>query len=149
MNAKIPAAPASSNARNDLDTLLDQIADRIAERVIARIARDPAEHHATAKNNPIGTPRAFLDAGRRGDFPTFKKGREVAARWCDVTAYIERRTCERKPRTCNAPATPANANATPLDPRARRLAQLAGVGALPHDRTESEASPGLPRRRGA
>jgi hypothetical protein len=47
--------------------------------------------HADAKHNPLGSARAFLDAGRRGDFPTFKRGREVVALWADVESYIERR----------------------------------------------------------
>lgn len=115
-----------TNARppDILDTLLDVLADRIAERLAARAAPDAAARFASAKDNPLASERAFLDAGRRGDFPTFKRGREVVARWADVLAYIEGRQCKRKPRPRRAPAEP-------LDPEARRRAQLAAVGALP------------------
>ena len=109
-----------------LDTLLDVLADRIAERLAARASPDAAARFASAKDNPLGSARAFLDAGRRADFPTFKKGREVVARWADVLAYIEGRPCARKPRTRPVPAEP-------LTPEARRLAQLRAVGALPGD----------------
>lgn len=56
--------------------------------------------YATAKSNPLGSARAFLDAGRRRDFPTFKRGREVVAHWTDVETWIESRKLvprERKP----------------------------------------------------
>jgi hypothetical protein len=112
---------------------VDAVADRFADRIVARIAPASADRFAGAKDNPLGSARAFLDAGRRGDFPTFKRGREVVARWADVLAYIEGRQCRRKAR----PAAPANTNTAPtepLTPEARRRAQLRAVGALPGDR---------------
>jgi hypothetical protein len=80
-----------------LDELLDDLAERIANRIAARGgASTPAPKYADARNNPLGSARAFLDAGRRGDFPTFKRARSVVALWSDVEAYIERR--RRAPR---------------------------------------------------
>ncbi|AUX33193.1 MULTISPECIES: hypothetical protein [Sorangium] len=52
--------------------------------------------YATAKHNPIGSSRAFLDAARRGDFPSHKVGREVRALWADVDAYILSRPGSRR-----------------------------------------------------
>ncbi|WP_437994389.1 hypothetical protein [Sorangium sp. So ce145] len=56
--------------------------------------------YATSKANPLGSARAFLDAGRRKNFPTFKCGREVWAFWTEVETWIESRKIaprERKP----------------------------------------------------
>lgn len=106
---------------------VDAVADRFADRIVARMAPASTDRFASAKDNPLGSARAFLDAGRRGDFPTFKRGREVVARWADVLAYIEGRQCKRKPRTA------APKPAEPLTPEARRLAQLRAVGVLPRD----------------
>lgn len=44
--------------------------------------------YATAEHNPLGTARGFLNAHRRGAFPTFKQGRTIAARWSDVEAWM-------------------------------------------------------------
>lgn len=143
------------------DALLNAIADCVAERIAARIGPNDAGRLATAKNTPLGKERAFLDAGRRGDFPRFKRGREVAARWSDVVAYIESRPCKPARRPHDKPAwaparqagrcphdkparrphdKPANENtAAPCSPDAKRRAQLKAVGALPgssHERSE-------------
>jgi hypothetical protein len=116
-----PHAPAGL-----LETLLDELADRLAARLAPRLAPDPAARWASAKDNPLDSARAFLDAGRRGEFPTFKRGREVVARWGDVQAYIEGRQCQRKPRPRPA---------APLDPDERRRAQLRAAGVLPGGRS--------------
>ncbi|KYF56715.1 hypothetical protein BE04_33570 [Sorangium cellulosum] len=58
----------------------------------------PTPHYATAKSNPLGSARAFLNAHRRGHFHTFKRGREVAALWTDVETWIESRKIV--PREC-------------------------------------------------
>ncbi|WP_044966279.1 hypothetical protein [Sorangium cellulosum] len=54
--------------------------------------------YATAKLNPLGSARAFLDAGRRGHFATFKRRREVVALWTDVETWIESRKLARRER---------------------------------------------------
>jgi hypothetical protein len=77
--------------RDTLSVLLDMLADALADRMTARLAKPQTPEYATAQNNPLGSARAFLDAGRRGDFAWFKKGRERVAKWSDVTAYMESR----------------------------------------------------------
>jgi len=125
-----------------LGALLDALADRLAERLWTRAALPQHPEHASARDNPLGTARAFLDAGRRGDFPTFKRGREVVARWADVLAYIERRTIERNDRPSlappqpppTAPRAPSPRRATPQSPDERRREQLRTAGILPPGR---------------
>jgi hypothetical protein len=79
-----------STDTNPIETFIDVLAERIAAKITARDV-PTIPRYATAKANPIGSERAFLDAGRRGAFPTFKLGRQVAARWEDVERYVESR----------------------------------------------------------
>ena len=84
----------------------DQV-DQIARRVVELLRADagaPAPTYADANNNPLGSARAFLDAHRRGDFPTFKRGREIVARWEDVEAYIASRPTAPRAAALPAPA---------------------------------------------
>ena len=78
-----------------LDALLDDLADRVAERIVERVGLgEQASNRSayySAKNNPLGSQRAFLDAARRGDFPSYKAGRRVLARCEDVDRWIESR----------------------------------------------------------
>jgi hypothetical protein len=80
--------------------------ERLAKLVAAELApllRPP--EFANAKNNPLRNERAFLDAGRRGDFPTFRAAdRQIVARWSDVLAYIESRPIPRRRRPRVLPA---------------------------------------------
>lgn len=69
---------------------LEALAEMVADRVIARLSGN-SPRYASAVENPLGSSRAFLDAHRAGRFPTFKRGREVLAKWADVEAYIESR----------------------------------------------------------
>ena len=74
--------------------LLEMILDHVAERIAAKLAERPgacAPRYADANNNPLGSARAFLDAARRRDFPSFKRARNVVALWADVERYIESR----------------------------------------------------------
>ena len=85
--------PADSFARR-LDVLLEGVVQKFEQRLddlLSGQAQHQTPRYADAKNNPLGKARAFLDAGRRGEFPTFKRSREVVARWSDVEQYIERR----------------------------------------------------------
>jgi hypothetical protein len=85
-------------ARTDLlDTLLDALAERLASKVAERLGT-PTPRYADATNNPLGSGRAFLDAARRGAFPTFKRRRAAVARWADVEGWIESRTREPRER---------------------------------------------------
>jgi len=82
-----------------LNVLIDVLAERLAEKMAARmVASTP--RYATARENPMGSSRAFLDAARRGDFPTFRRGRCVAALWADVEGYVESRKCPVKSDPC-------------------------------------------------
>lgn len=80
-----------------LDVLMVALADRLAPLLAARLdANRP--HYADRARNPYGSPRAFLDAARRGEFPTFMRARRVTALWADVEAAIERRARARRPK---------------------------------------------------
>jgi hypothetical protein len=69
--------------------MLGEMAAEIAAKLLEeRLKVASAPMYATAKNNPLGSERQFLDAARRGDFPSHKVGREVRALWADVDAYI-------------------------------------------------------------
>ena len=77
------------------DILVEAIVGRAAERtaasVVAQLRTMPGfgvPVYATAKNNPLGSKRSFLNAHRRKDFATFLRGREVTARWTDVEAWM-------------------------------------------------------------
>ena len=75
---------------NAIETLLNTLADDLANRILARLQGLPglgSPRYATAKSNPLGSRRAFVAAVKRNDFPTFKPGRSVAARWEDVEAF--------------------------------------------------------------
>lgn len=76
------------------EALLDALADALADKLVARVAEKlaalqapPAAQMATARHNPLGSSRAFLDAARAGRFESWRRGREVVARWSDVEAY--------------------------------------------------------------
>ena len=77
---------------------VDDLVERVARRVVELLRADaPAvtPRYADARDNPLGSPRAFADAARRGDFPTFRRSRRVTALWCDVAAWIESRPAKR------------------------------------------------------
>ena len=82
----------------------DQIASKVVEKLIptlqAMIATAIAEvtaptpaspKYADAKNNPLGSPNAFLVAARRNDFATFRRKRRITALWADVERCLESR----------------------------------------------------------
>jgi hypothetical protein len=102
----------------DLDALLDELADRVAERLTQRIGKDiptaSGSEYYSANNSPLGSRRAFLDAARRGAFPSFKAGRSVLAKREDVHRWIESR-----PRT--------HQERVPDDPTDRELLEQAGI----------------------
>ena len=87
-----------------LQALIEVLADRLAEKVTERL-QVTTPRYATGRDNPIGSARAFLDAARRGDFPTFRRGRCVAALWADVERYVE----GQKPRVKAAAGEEARA----------------------------------------
>lgn len=72
------------------------VADAVARVVEERLRAEVAPTYATAKHNPLGSSRAFLDAARRGDFRSHKVGREVRALWIDVDSYIQSKPGSRR-----------------------------------------------------
>lgn len=85
---------AASGFARRLDVLLEGVVQNFEQRLnelLSEQGQRQTTRYADAKNNPLGKARAFLDAGRRGEFPTFKRSREIVARWSDVEHYIERR----------------------------------------------------------
>lgn len=62
---------------------------------------EPPPAYYSAEDNPLGSRRAFLDAARRGAFPSFKAGRRVLARREDVHLWIESR--QRKQPAASTP----------------------------------------------
>ena len=69
-------------------TLQTLIATAIAE-LLAPTSASPK--YADAKNNPLGSPNAFLVAARRNDFATFRRKRRITALWVDVERWLEGR----------------------------------------------------------
>jgi hypothetical protein len=78
---------------------IDAIARRVVELLHNVTAPTIAPRYADALSNPLGSPRAFADAARRGDFPTFRRCRRVTALWLDVEAWIESRPSRRAQAT--------------------------------------------------
>lgn len=69
---------------------IDALFTRFVEEVAARVAdhlRDNEGAYYTQKDNPLGR-RPFLEAARRGDFVSMKRGKLVCARREDVDRWI-------------------------------------------------------------
>jgi hypothetical protein len=79
----------SARGSSRVDAVLDLLADLVAERVIARLGEVPQGGHEyyDQRLNPLGK-RRFLEAARRGAFPSTKQGKLVLARRTDVDAWI-------------------------------------------------------------
>lgn len=88
----------SHGAHVSIESALRLLVQAVAAEVVPQVVRElnatSTPMFATAKDNPLGSARAFLDAARSDRFPSFMKGRERCARWSDVLSYIE----SRKPR---------------------------------------------------
>ena len=79
-----------------IEALADKIADRVADRVAVRLAAgDGAGGWYDQHRSPIGK-RRFLDAARRGEFESVKRGKLVLARREVVDAWLaaQVRDCE-------------------------------------------------------
>ncbi|WP_437948709.1 hypothetical protein WME98_50145 [Sorangium sp. So ce296] len=100
--------------------LATMTAELAADLLEQRLKAPSAPRYATAKNNPLGSGRMFLDAARRGDFPSHKVGREVRALWSDVDAYILSRPATKRRQV---QATLEAELATSASPRRRRAAR--------------------------
>lgn len=73
----------------DIDAVLDVLADLLADKLTERIAsrQNATSRYYDTANNPLGK-RRFLEAARRGEFPSFKRGKRVLALRTDVEAWI-------------------------------------------------------------
>ena len=108
---EVPAPPPSARDSARLpDDQASEIVERTARRVVELLQAAGSvanPKHADANNNPLGSSRAFLDAHRRRDFKTFKRGREIVAIWTDVERFIESRPAAPRPVTTTEP-TPSD-----------------------------------------
>jgi hypothetical protein len=90
--------------------MLDAFVDAVATRVVEKLGALPTKpRYANAKNNPLESERAFLDAARRGDFETFIRARRVTALWEDVERYVEGRKRRARPLTDDTGEDPERA----------------------------------------
>lgn len=80
-----PTSPRRSP--ETVNAVLDLFVDMVADRVAARLGAAPANDYYDQRSNPLGK-RRFLDAARRGAFPSTKRGKLVLARRTDVDAWI-------------------------------------------------------------
>ncbi|KYF66856.1 hypothetical protein [Sorangium cellulosum] len=68
---------------------LATMAAEIAADLLEQRMRAPnAPRYATPKENPLGSARAFREAAAAGAFKTFRRGKQTAALWADVEAWM-------------------------------------------------------------
>jgi hypothetical protein len=83
------------------------IREGLPQALAAQITPTPSHPEWADKTcNPFGTERAFLEAARRGDFPSFRRARRITARWADVSAAIERSKGARRRTISRSEAAP-------------------------------------------
>ncbi|WP_434042272.1 MULTISPECIES: hypothetical protein [Sorangium] len=68
-----------------LATMAAEIAADLLEK---RMKAPSAPRYATPKENPLGSARAFREAAAAGAFKTFRRGKQTAALWADVEAWM-------------------------------------------------------------
>ena len=83
-----------ASASSAFDALVDVLADRILAKLESR---STAPRYADVESSPYRTGRAFQEAARRGEFPTFLRSRRVTALWGDCEQAIEQRQRARPP----------------------------------------------------
>lgn len=88
-----------SRGSDPVEAALALLADYVADRVLARLVERPrvAHDYYDQRSNPLGK-RRFLEAARRGAFPSTRCGRLVLARREDVDRWLASRT-RAKPMT--------------------------------------------------
>ena len=92
------------SAQKSLDALVDLIADRVADCVVERLNAAQTQEYYDQRSSPLGR-RRFLEAARRGTFPTTKRGKLVLARREEVDRWINAGA-----RTPVPPSTDANSD---------------------------------------
>lgn len=93
--ARLHAALAAAHAELAQLEGVDQ--DHLGALPISTAPASPTVY-ATAEHNPLGSARAFLNAHRRGAFPTFKRARNITARWVDVETWMRDPARKAKPQ---------------------------------------------------
>lgn len=86
-----------------------------------------AKYYSTANPGPLETARAFADAARRGDFPSFKVRRRLTAKAEDVHAALERRVHVRRPKVTAAANDAVDDDRAILKSMGVRLTKQAGA----------------------
>ncbi len=77
-----------------VEAMAARVAALVAELVVSQLRNQPgfgAPIYATTANNPLGSRKAFLSAHRAGAFPSFRRGKEIAALWGDVETWMRTR----------------------------------------------------------
>jgi hypothetical protein len=97
-----PLAPLASLAATaalgvlDLDVVVRVLAEAVADRVAARL-NDAAVGYVDQSTSPL-PKRVYLEAARRGDFPTARVGKRVIATRADFDAWLVARRRTRASR---------------------------------------------------
>jgi hypothetical protein len=87
------ARPKASDSSGEVPELfrvgLRLLAAELAPLLVAMMGAPTSPRYADAKDNPYGSERAFKEAARNGEFPTFLRVRRTTALWTDVERAIE------------------------------------------------------------
>ncbi|MDB4931663.1 MAG: hypothetical protein JWM10_4147 [Myxococcaceae bacterium] len=86
----IPLLRATVARSLTADVVFELLVEKIAERVAERLGATPEPGYYTQHENPLGR-RRFLEAARRGAFPSAKQGKLVLARREDVDRWLRSR----------------------------------------------------------
>lgn len=87
--------PRAAQRKARLVALLAELADVLLD---GESGPEAPRYFSADDPGPLRTARAFLDAGRRRDFPTMKIGKRVVAKASDVYAWIEASGAQPKPK---------------------------------------------------
>ncbi|XXX73909.1 hypothetical protein WMF30_40310 [Sorangium sp. So ce134] len=68
--------------------LATMAAELAADLLEERLRAPSTPRYADAKCNPLGSARAFREAAAAGAFKTFRRGKQTAALWADVEAWM-------------------------------------------------------------
>jgi len=84
---------------------LAELRSLLEEAVRSSVSQEKRDEWVDARGSGIGR-RLFLQLGREGAFPIFKRGRSFVAKRSDVDAYIERQRVEVEPTLKPEPPKP-------------------------------------------
>lgn len=81
--------PSGALPRFGVAEVLDIIVDALVERLVPRLAaRANARNEICDQDSAPCDRRMFLEAARRGDFPSYRRHRRVFARVADVNTWM-------------------------------------------------------------